>query len=134
MLRNLSMCLISIGLLSGAGCKGNPADRGADLVTGAGSGIQPRAGLGPGGHGALTHRDDGTFALSSPDGAQVILLKKQMDSGPNGKEKGWYKVCAAHQDKLKCRDWQPVEVPCSDCFLEPCLCSNPVCTSACLSE
>jgi len=130
MLRKLSMYLVCLALLSGVGCKGSGANRGADLVGATGQGAFQRATQLPAGRGQVTRRDDGTLAVSSPDGAQVILMKQEM---VDGTEVGWYRMCDATGSNLRCGDWVRMDsvTPCTQCFAEPCPCTNLACASVC---
>jgi hypothetical protein len=129
MSRILSMGVICLVLSTAAGCKGTPANRGADRATGAGSGLAPRAALQIT-RGQVTRRDDGTMAVSSPDGTQVMLLKQ---TEVDGKQVGWYQVCDATGTMLRCGDWTRIDspAPCTLCVFEPCPCTNPACASVC---
>ena len=130
MLRKLSMCLVCFALLSGVGCKGSGANPGADLVGATGQGTSQRVTLSSTGRGQVTRRDDGTLAVSSPDGTQVILLKQGV---VDGREVGWYQLCDATGSNLRCGDWVRIDsaTPCTQCFAEPCPCTNPACASVC---
>ncbi|HEY0477535.1 MAG TPA: hypothetical protein VGD37_08415 [Kofleriaceae bacterium] len=125
MLKKLSMCLV-LAWATGVGCKGNPVDRGADLT--GGGGPQTRLSIQPALRGKVTVRPDGTFAVSSPDGTQVLLLKSKT---VDGSEVGAYQVCDATGTTLHCGDWIRIDTPCTQCAIEPCPCTNPVCAPVC---
>jgi len=127
MLKNLAMCIVCFVLSGGIGCRGSGANRGADLAGATGRGTS--AHLATAG-GQVTRRDDGTIAVSSPNGSQVMLLKQEV---VDGQEVGLYQVCDATGDKLQCGDWVRIDAatPCLQCFAEPCPCTNSACAPVC---
>lgn len=129
MSRILSMGVICLVLSAAAGCKGTPANRGNGAAGAAAGAVAPRTAL-PTARGQVTRRDDGTMAVSSPDGTQVILLKQ---SEVDGKQVGWYQVCDATGTTLGCGEWTRIDSsrPCTLCPFEPCPCTNPACASVC---
>lgn len=130
MLRKLSMCLIYVALSGVGGCKGKGSDRGANPAGGKNRPASAHATLGVTGKGQVTRRDDGTLAVSSPDGTQVILLKQGV---ADGQTVGLYQLCDATGTTLQCGDWVRIDsaTPCTQCFAEPCPCTNPACASVC---
>jgi hypothetical protein len=126
MSRKLSMYLLCLALGVGVGCKGNPGDRAADLT--GGGGPQTRLSIQPALRGKVSSRGNGQFAVSSPDGTQLLLLKSGVI---DGQEVGWYQVCDATGNTLQCGAWTRMDTGCNQCFTEPCPCSQPQCASVC---
>ena len=127
------MCLVLAG---GVGCKASSSGGGEPVVPASASqaagvaagSAQSKQTITPALRGKVSLRSNGEFAVSSPDGTQVILLKVE---GTTGHEVGMYRVCDATGATLSCGPWQRMDTECTQCLLEPCPCSNPVCTPVC---
>jgi hypothetical protein len=130
------MCLFCLVLHSVAGCKQSPAEHSAEPAAAPAApaaAVSPPSSDAAPGRGQIAHRGGGQIAVSSADGKQVILLQKE--TGPDGKEKGVYRVCDATGTKLQCGDWIAEDAPCTICVAaEPCPCSSPACTSVCKAD